>query len=132
MVYDATRGTTVMFGGVGPNGSFNETWIWDGTDWTEVFPANTPPVRYAAGFAFDAIENQSVVFAGTNEIVGNLSDTWAWDGNNWTQLFPASTPPIRFFPMMVYDYSYNTMVLFGGGQGSKIGDVYLGDTWTWK
>jgi hypothetical protein len=72
------------------------------------------------------------VVAGTHEIVGKLVDTWAWDGNKWTQLFPATIPPIRFFPMMVYDYADNTMVLFGGGQGSKIGDVYLGDTWTWK
>jgi hypothetical protein len=105
-----------------------------GTGWIghRSFPRTPPPIRYAAGFAFDALENQSVLFAGTNELVGNLNDTWAWDGANWTQLLPASIPPIRFFPAMVYDYAYNTMVLFGGGQGSKIGDVYLGDTWAWK
>jgi hypothetical protein len=33
--------------------------------------------------------------------------------------------------MMVFDYSYNKVVMFGGGQGSRIGDIYLGDTWAW-
>jgi hypothetical protein len=34
--------------------------------------------------------------------------------------------------MMIYDYAFQKIVMFGGGQGSKIGDIYLGDTWVWQ
>ena len=33
--YDAATGTVVQFGGAGPRGASNATWIWNGTTWTK-------------------------------------------------------------------------------------------------
>ena len=34
MVYDATHGQTVLFGGY-DGGGLGDTWVWDGTNWAE-------------------------------------------------------------------------------------------------
>jgi hypothetical protein len=39
MAYDAAAGTVVMFGGDGLNGALNDTWTWNGSDWTQQTPA---------------------------------------------------------------------------------------------
>ena len=38
MAFDGARGNAVLFGGsdVSPNRDFNDTWTWDGSDWTQV------------------------------------------------------------------------------------------------
>ena len=36
MVFDAARGQIVLFGGYDPSGPFNDTWVWDGTNWTQM------------------------------------------------------------------------------------------------
>ena len=41
MVYDAANGTVVMVGGVVPGS--NDTWTWNGSNWTEHFPPQNPP-----------------------------------------------------------------------------------------
>jgi hypothetical protein len=42
MAYDAARGQVVLFGGWDRSYS-NDTWVWDGTNWVQKFPANAPP-----------------------------------------------------------------------------------------
>ena len=35
IAYDAEHGETVLFGGVSASTRYGDTWIWDGTDWTQ-------------------------------------------------------------------------------------------------
>ena len=47
MAYDPATGTMVLFGGFG-EGYLSDTWTFDGSTWTEQFPATgpaAPPVR---------------------------------------------------------------------------------------
>jgi hypothetical protein len=46
MAYDAAHGEVVLFGGAG-EGVLNDTWIWDGTTWTEQHPSTVPPAHAA-------------------------------------------------------------------------------------
>ena len=49
MVYDEVRGVSVLFGG---DAGGDETWEWDGSDWTMV--ANTEPrSRYTHAMSYD-------------------------------------------------------------------------------
>lgn len=55
--YDSARHVIVLFGGSGPGGAgpaklFDDTWTWDGTTWTEHFPAHKTksPLRRRDGF----------------------------------------------------------------------------------
>jgi hypothetical protein len=138
MVFDAATGTILLFGG----GSFccynpaplNDTWVWDGANWHQVFPATAPPPRYGAGAAYDAAHQQVVLFGG-NMLTGNtfnvLGDTWTWDGANWTQQPTSTAPSARMLASMAYDPASATTVLFGGC-GQSCGSNQLADTWTWN
>jgi hypothetical protein len=91
MAYDAARGQVVLFGGSDGSRLLNDTWVWDGTNWVQKFPANAPPARLAHAMAYDAARGQVVLFGGAS--FGSFSDTWVWDGTNWVQKFPGDQPP---------------------------------------
>jgi len=58
---------------------FNDTWIWDGTTWTQQFPPVSPPGRTSYAMVYDAATKTVVLFGGTNS-AGALGGTWTWDG----------------------------------------------------
>jgi hypothetical protein len=91
MAYDAARGQVVLFGGSCSSGGLNDTWVWDGANWVQKFPATSPPARWAHAMAYDAARGQVVLFGGTGSSFF-LNDTWVWDGTNWVQKFPATIP----------------------------------------
>jgi hypothetical protein len=132
LAFDSLHNLIVLFGGAlfinnGIIFSLNDTWTWNGSDWTQMFPAVSPPSRYLNGMAFDAATGQVVVFGGVGN-AGFLGDTWVWNGANWTQQFPSNTPSPRGAPMMTYDAVRGQVVLFGGTNDSGP----LGDTWVWS
>jgi hypothetical protein len=47
MAYDAARGQVVLFGGYDGSGYLNDTWVWDGTNWVQKFPATVPRLARA-------------------------------------------------------------------------------------
>jgi hypothetical protein len=132
MAYDAGTGQLVLFGGYDPPGLggpgfLNDTWTWDGTTWTQLHPATSPPARAFASMAYDAGTGQLVLFGGGITGTG-LEDTWTWDGTTWTQQSPASSPPALGAASMAYDSSTEQLVLFGGDPSSGPPND---TTWTW-
>ena len=132
MAYDPGTGDMILFGGetgsggIGP-GLLGDTWTWDGTTWTQLSPAASPPARYEATMAYDPATGDMVLFGGDNGS-GAVGDTWTWNGTTWTEQSPATSPPARYLASMAYDPGTGDMVLFGGFNGSS---GNLGDTWTW-
>jgi hypothetical protein len=122
--------TAVLFGGIGArpphNGSFGDTWTWNGTTWTKQAPAAHPSARFDAAMANDAATSTAVLFGGAGR-ANNLSDTWTWNGTTWAKQTPATHPAARSDPAMAYDAATGTVILFGGS-GSK---GPLADAWTW-
>src|SRR5688572_27919115 len=54
MSYDAARGKTLLFGGIGSIGTIlGYTWEWDGSTWTQLSPANSPSPRTGHTMAYD-------------------------------------------------------------------------------
>ena len=136
MAYDAARGQVVLFGGLVDVGGFtrtNDTWIWDGTNWIQKSPANSPTPREGAAMAYDAARGQVVLFGGSsNASDGNNSnnETWVWDGTNWTQKNPANSPmPLDISHAMAYDAAREEVVLFGGADNTWVWD---GTNWIQK
>ena len=130
LVYDAARQETVLFGGFhyGTGADFNQTWVWNGTDWTRRFPATSPSTRAGVAFAYDSARSRVVLFGGYNHNLGGaLADTWEWDGTNWT-LRASGGPPARERASMTYDSVRSCMVLFGGSDSAQ---VPKNDTWEW-
>jgi uncharacterized protein (TIGR03437 family) len=133
MAYDSVHGQVIVFGGTGCNGSgaettvedLNDTWAWDGTNWTQLSPKNSPSARSSFAMAFDATDGQVVLFGGANGNGGDLNDTWIWDGTNWTQESPQASPSARDSYSLAYDSARSQIVLFAGRPG------ILADTWLW-
>jgi N-acetylneuraminic acid mutarotase len=142
VAYDAAAGNVVLFGGASndSNGSpLGDTWVWNGSTWTEEFPAASPSAREDALMAYDAATKQVVLFGGvpassTYECELCLNDTWVWNGNTWTEEHPATSPPGRIGAVMAYDAATGQVVLFGGFNWSSSEDapVALNDTWVWN
>jgi uncharacterized protein (TIGR03437 family) len=142
MVYDAARNQIVLFGGRAyPGQDNNDTWVWDGWNWTQKFPAHQPSARSGMAMAYDALHQQVVLFGGQvncrysggaeSQMFGtSQGDTWTWNGADWTQITPAKSPEARGFHGMAYDAVRQRVVLFGGINYSSTFQV-LGDTWTW-
>lgn len=142
MAYDEARSVTVLFGGYyydspiwcswGPCDTtqyFNDTWEWDGSQWTER-PVAGPVPRAGHIMAYDSIRQVIVLFGGHDGSV-LMNDTWEWDGQAWTQRTPSTVPPARVDAAMVFDPSRGVCVLVGGWPGSDLAAPGQCDTWEW-
>jgi len=126
MADDDSRGRVVVFGGLSPSAGplltwLNDTWEWDGSDWTRKTPAQSPPPRQQAAMAYDALRREIVLFGGAE--AAGFGDTWGWDGTNWSRKSPAHSPPVRAGHAMAYDAARGEVVMFGG--------TSTADTWVW-
>jgi hypothetical protein len=143
LAYDPIREQVVMFGGRlydgvcdfdGPWGD-DETWLWDGTDWTLQSPAHTPHRRAFHNMAWDPVNGGVLMFSGLyaagpgpSDAIAFLDDAWLWDGTDWTDLTATSMPPARGDFAMATHSAENKILVFGG-----VDDTFalIGDTWTW-
>lgn len=84
LAYDSVQGQVVLFGGAGMNNNIsvvlNDTWVWDGTNWTEQRPMSVPSARYRHAMAYDSAMNQTVLFGGRTTNGAYDGDTWTWFG----------------------------------------------------
>jgi uncharacterized protein (TIGR03437 family) len=142
MVWDSSKKKVVLFGGhTGgtPDVLFNDTWLWDGTNWTMATTAASPSQRYNAGMTFDAAHSQTVLFGGnpggTAAGTGATNaETWTFDGTNWTQQSPATSPTARNSAGLTYDPQHSQVVLFGGTaiNSAGTGTAVNAETWIWN
>jgi sugar lactone lactonase YvrE len=132
MVYDAGTGNVVLFGGYGPggpaNGFYNDTWTWDGSNWTQLSPSASPSAREGASIAYDSNSGAVLLFGGLDSNNNHQKDTWLWDGTTWTQASLTTKPNERYEAGIAYDAATGQTVLFGGANS----DGNLNDTWTWN
>jgi hypothetical protein len=125
MTYDPTIGAVVLFGGAGSGGagSLADTWLYDGTDWTDVTPPSGPSARVGAALTFERTIGRSLLFGGNSS--SRLGDTWTFDAQTrtWNQLQPNASPSARSYHAMAFDPARGC-TMFGG-----YGSAPLGDTW---
>lgn len=147
MAYDAATHDIVLFGGApvstdGTTATFGsptaETWLWNGSTWTEASTASAPPARYGASMAFDPELSANVLFGGvTGDVMTQppsgpvtvYDDMWTWNGTTWAQLRPALVPLGRFYSQMTYDSTHHELVLFGGSLNAH---ADANDTWVFR
>ena len=135
--YDVGRGVTILFGGHNNDAAapyLNDTWAWNGTNWTHLTPSTSPPARYEHSMAYDSNRGVIVLFGGgyhdgTHWVL--LNDTWEWNGTTWVQQNPATSPSTRYAHAMAYDSARGRTVLFGGCHYDGTHWQYLSDTWEW-
>jgi N-acetylneuraminic acid mutarotase len=121
-------GTRLLFGGDDEGLAYlGDTWIWNGTGWTQY---NGPGPNGRVGAAAATLAGKTVLFGGCCSVdpggaATYFSDTWIWDGAGWTQQ-NVSGPSPRMYSTMV---TLNDKVVLFGGLGLQ--NIKLGDTWVW-
>jgi len=136
LVYNPDTHTVILFGGdthTAPNGLLNDTWSFDGTNWTQLQPQHQPPPRYDASMAYDPIDHEIVLYGGESD-AGFQNDTWTFDGTDWTDRSNVNDPPARYGAEMAFDSISGAAILFGGLGTPPVGSTspYLADTWAWS
>jgi hypothetical protein len=99
MAEDPAHGDVVLFGGQGASGLLDDTWLWNGSSWSEARPAHNPPPRYGAQLAWDPRSHRDILLGGmggpdcsgpaassATGSCGWLDSAWAWNGSDWSQL----------------------------------------------
>lgn len=134
MAYDAARKETILFGGNYSVGKeyylLNDTWAWDGADWQQLPPANSPPERDRAQMVYDRARQNIILFGGGSYAI-SLNDTWIWDGVDWIEQHPLHTPPRLVDFGMTYDESRQQVILWGGWISPLTPDGRETGTWAW-
>ncbi len=135
MIYDASHGQVVLFGGdtsdadIGPD-AIGDTWLWNGTDWLSQSPKNAPSARTELGIAYDTAQSQVVLYGGETYSQDFPADTWTWTGSDWSRLATTGCTALEF-PAMTYDGGHSEVVITGFyPYGSNTTCVWNGSTWT--
>jgi hypothetical protein len=85
MAFDASSGSTLLFGGMNTCDDFyGDTWRYDGTSWHLVTDSGGPSRRHQFGMVFDEARGETVLFGGvTNLAYGQVpnessGETWSY------------------------------------------------------
>ena len=123
MAYDFARARIVLTNG-SPGGTailMADAWTWDGTNWSQVPAAPTPPTT-GLGLANDPVHEVVVRFGG----VGTGAETWLFDHVSWRRDPRSLAPSSRSWFPLAHDVPRGRTILFGGAAGAA---ALLNDTW---
>ncbi len=98
----------------------NETYVWNGTNWTQLHPATSPPGEFRSAMAYDPAINELVLLVGDTNAAHGDKATWTFNGTSWTEQHPSASPPDLLQANMVDDAGTEQVVLFGGYLYSQV------------
>ncbi len=85
MAYDPTSGLVVLFGGISGGSGATDTWVWNGTTWTQLHPSATPPATFGRAFMdFDPVSQHLILLTDPDQAGTPRDETWEWTGVTWT------------------------------------------------
>jgi hypothetical protein len=133
MVFDSSRGVSVLFGGHNNNQQkINDTWEWNGTAW-QFRTTNGPVQRADHAMVYDSDRKRTVMYGGYIGLRTYLpAETWEWDGNIWQRVGVNGPPLSRTAHAMAYDAKRKVTLLFGGAASQDgLTENTPTDTWAW-
>jgi hypothetical protein len=117
MAYDEADHEVVLFDNQYHDGSYHpETWTWNGKDWTQRFPTDSPFQGVGSAMAYDPDTGTIVYVPGE----GGGQNTWTWsESTGWNKVLDPQTgfavgAPNNAYAAMAYDPVHHEMVLAGG------------------
>ena len=143
VVYDPTLKKIILFGGFDGADFRDDTWTWDGSNWTEV-KKDKPPNRSLHTMWYDPLQKKTILYGGIgrediDHRVERYSDMWSFTGSGWTKLNVTATPGARLGPQYAVDPASGKLLLFGGlkseltdpeKEASRV-QYYDNETWQW-
>jgi len=85
----------VLFGGEATNRFYGDTWVWNGTSWSQRATPAGPIGRRFPVLGWDDVRGTVLLLGGQNSGLSpiSISDFWEWDGTRWTLISPAPLGP---------------------------------------
>ena len=126
------EGRLVLHGGLTSDGASDETWVFDGDQWTLVAQgADGPGPRSSPSMAYDESTGRTLLYGG-DDGSDQYADTWAFDGATWQRVAEDGPDPVRW-PAAMETEPDGGVVLYGGHQVvDENGPLAVGDTWVWR
>jgi hypothetical protein len=135
LAFEPESGLFVLHRGVPDQSAFtvyDETWAFDGCEWTQLSPSGNPGPRHNTYLAQSPNRGRLVVFGGGIAVFVVDDSTWDSDApsSTWIDATPlGDSPSARQLANTVYNSWRERTVLFGGTNG--FGSAFHGDTWEW-
>ncbi len=86
MAYDSESDKTILFGGLGSDRTYDETWAFDyaSATWTKMNPKSKPPFTYSVPMVYDSESDRVIMVAPRS----GIKSVWVYDYNkdNWESL----------------------------------------------
>ena len=115
-VYDVGRSRCVLYGGSSNPWLLvdsNQTWEYDGVNWTRVITATNPGPLERPGMCHDT--SRTLLFGGINVQTGGTNNTWSYNGVNWSQVpVTGARPAARTYGKFVWVAAQGVALLHGG------------------
>jgi cysteine-rich repeat protein len=149
MVYDGARKRIVLFGGYAgmapgiANAFPDDTWEWDGADWTQLQTTIPPLGRAGAVMAYDPVRAVTVLAGGYQDGTPPPRDTWELVGTTWTSrgaapatlddggalaFDPAASAMVAWAGSVTWRYSQGTWTaLAASGPGARFQPILITD-----
>lgn len=119
MCFHPGLGRTMLFGGEDLTGQgTDESWTFDGVNWTQLPAAGPTPPPRAGGHLVPILTRGIVVLVGGRDPQTQviLNDTWEHDGSQWreiTNAYGGMYPP-RAESAVTHDFVRDRLISFGG------------------
>lgn len=129
LAYDVARARTVMFGGSDGQLMLGDTWEWDGVNWRNAMPTQSPSPRDGPAMVYHWVMQGILLHGGRDSNGWPVDDTLFWNGATWSVLPTVQRPTFRLWPQLVYDLPQNRTFLFGGMSQWYPQRIVLDDVW---
>jgi cysteine-rich repeat protein len=115
MAHTGAAGDVVLFGG---NASYlealNDTWLWNGTEWSQLDMPDAPEQRTEHAMAFEPGRGRVLMLGGLPANSAEpFDDVWAFEQGAWHELGRGDPQLARKMSTLVYDWSRQRMLLIG-------------------
>jgi hypothetical protein len=128
LVYDPPLDSLVLFGGMGPSGYLSDTWMYNGSAWSNITASVgiAPPGRASASFVWDPVSRVVVLYGGVgpngtswSNLSTDQTSTWLLGPGGWSSVAQASASVPAPFGAMAFDTADGYLVDFGGTVGGS-------------
>jgi len=93
--------------------TLNDTWTWDGSNWSQRHPIASPRLPLYRSSCITPSFGRVVALV---DAPGDVTQTWIWDGNNWSRARPSIELPSGLFgdaaASAAYDAMHQSIVVF--------------------
>ena len=126
-------GNAYVFGGYNGSSFLNDLWKFNGTIWSPVTNAGTPPDRRIKAVLWKDSSGNVYVFGGYSG-TSFLNDLWMFNGTSWSEVTNAGTPPSARDGAVAWKDNAGNAYVFGGDNGNYLNDLWKfttnNTTWT--